>query len=232
MLRAVFGTVFLLFPAAIGTAVRYRASYRLREIDQVKLLEREQSAGELHETVADHVSAIAIRAQAGRPSLAVPRPTVRSLEVIEEERRARSPSFGRWSVSCATTRSPRSHRYGGRRHRGWPAGPHKVRVDVVLSGDLDASGRRSALDGSLAQESITNASQHARNATRIHVFVAGDEDCVRRPSTTVTPSQPNAARPATVVGMTERASSSAAPGGGRPREGGTVRAACEDGVGR
>ncbi len=31
----------------------------------------------------------------------------------------------------------------------------------------------------LAQEAITNATQHARHATRIDVHVAGDDDCVR-----------------------------------------------------
>ena len=66
--------------------MRYRASSRLRETDQVKLREREQLARELHDTVAHHVSAIAIRAQAGR-ALAPSRPdaAVDALEVIEEE---------------------------------------------------------------------------------------------------------------------------------------------------
>ena len=63
---SVAGLIFLLFPAALGASVRYWTSSRLRELDQVKLREREQLARELHDTVAHHVSAIAIRAQAGR----------------------------------------------------------------------------------------------------------------------------------------------------------------------
>ena len=77
--------VFLSLPAALGAAMRYRTRSRLRESDQVRLREREQLARELHDTVAHHVSAIAIRAQAGR-TVAASRPdaAVDALEVIEE----------------------------------------------------------------------------------------------------------------------------------------------------
>ena len=79
------GVPFLLLPAALGASVRYRASSRQRETDQVKLREREQLARELHDTVAHHVSAIAIQAQAGRTLAASqPEAAVRALEVIEE----------------------------------------------------------------------------------------------------------------------------------------------------
>jgi signal transduction histidine kinase len=83
---AVLAGLVLLFPAALGAAVRYRATARLRELDQVKLREREQLARELHDTVAHHVSAIAIRAQAGRLVAASdPEAAVDALKVIEEE---------------------------------------------------------------------------------------------------------------------------------------------------
>ncbi|NUR84147.1 MAG: histidine kinase, partial [Nonomuraea sp.] len=67
---------------ALGVAFRYRARARMRELDQVKLLEREQLARDLHDTVAHHVSAMAIRAQAG---LARPDTALEALRVIEEE---------------------------------------------------------------------------------------------------------------------------------------------------
>ena len=79
------GSAFFLLCGALGASVRYRTGSRLRERDQVRLREREQLARELHDTVAHHVSAIAIRAQAGR-TLAATRPeaAVDALEVIEE----------------------------------------------------------------------------------------------------------------------------------------------------
>jgi signal transduction histidine kinase len=86
VVEAVFGTMVLLFAAALGASVRYRATSRLHEMDQVKLREREQLARELHDTVAHHVSAIAIRAQAGRVVAASdPDAAVDALKVIEAE---------------------------------------------------------------------------------------------------------------------------------------------------
>ena len=80
------GVPFLLFPAALGASMRYRASSKLRETDQVRLRERERLARELHDTVAHHVSAIAIQAQAGRAVAARdPTPPCDALEIIEEE---------------------------------------------------------------------------------------------------------------------------------------------------
>ena len=62
----VAGYGFFLFAAALGAAIRYRTRIRIRDIDQAKAREREQLARELDDTVAHHVSGIAIQAQAGR----------------------------------------------------------------------------------------------------------------------------------------------------------------------
>ncbi|MET0693496.1 MAG: histidine kinase dimerization/phosphoacceptor domain-containing protein, partial [Propionibacteriaceae bacterium] len=76
---------FFLFAAALGAAIRYRAKVRVRDIDQAKARERELLARELHDTVAHHVSGIAIQAQAGRAVAAShPERAVEALAVIED----------------------------------------------------------------------------------------------------------------------------------------------------
>jgi signal transduction histidine kinase len=176
------GGVFLLLVAAIGVAVRYRDKEHHRGMDQVKLLEREQLARELHDTVAHHVSAIAIRAQAGRVVAASdPAAALDALAVIEEEA---SRTLAEMRAMVGALRqgeepdlAPQRGVADIERLVTGGAGP---RVDVELSGDLD--GLRPSVDATLyrlAQESITNARRHARHATRIEVTVHGDEDCVR-----------------------------------------------------
>jgi signal transduction histidine kinase len=175
--------VFLLFPAALGASVRYRASARLREREQVQLREREQLARELHDTVAHHVSAIAIQAQAGRiVAPQSPDGAVRALAAIEE---AASRTLEEMRTIVAALRDAdepdRAPQQGvadiERLARDAALGP---RIAVELSGDLDALRPSvGAATYRLAQESITNALRHARHATRIDVRVAGEEHCVR-----------------------------------------------------
>ena len=84
--EAVGGFLFLMFPAVLGALVRFWMTARTREIDQVRLREREQLARELHDTVAHHVSAMVVRAQAGRVMAASdPEAAIDALRVIEEE---------------------------------------------------------------------------------------------------------------------------------------------------
>ena len=205
------GIPFLLLPAAIGGLIRYRTSYRLRELDQVKLREREQLARELHDTVGHHVSAIAIRAQAGRV-LAETRPdaAVEALEVIEVEA-ARTLAEMRAMVSALRDSgdpdlSPQ--RGVADIEQLARTGGELPRVDVSLSGDLD--DLRSSVGAAvyrLAQESVTNAVRHARHATRIDVRVTGDDDWVRL--TVVDDGETGSTARSTsgfgLVGMTERA---------------------------
>lgn len=177
------GPPVLALPAALGAALRYRASTRLREADQVRLRERVQLARELHDTVAHHVSAIAIRAQAGR-TLAAARPeaAVEALEVIEE---AASRTLGDLRALVGALRDAGDADLAPQRGvadiaRLAHAAGDGPRVDVRLAGDLDdVRPLLGAAIYRIAQESITNALRHARQATRIDVRVTGERDCVR-----------------------------------------------------
>ena len=76
----------LVATVTLGVAFRWRAAARARELDRVKLLEREQLARDLHDTVAHHVSAIAIQAQAGTAVASTdPDAAAEVLRVIEGE---------------------------------------------------------------------------------------------------------------------------------------------------
>nr|SBP00551.1 Putative two-component system sensor kinase [Nonomuraea gerenzanensis] len=200
---------------ALGGTFRYRARARLRELDQVKLLEREQLARDLHDTVAHHVSAMAIRAQAGIATAASdPGAAVDALRVIEAEA-SRTLAEMRTMVrvlrrdrGLATPElAPSPHltdlRQLAGRARVGPA------VDVRLDGNLDGvPASVGAAIYRIAQESVTNARRHARHATRIEVSVAADDTSVRLRVSDDGDS--TAGRPVTVpgyglLGMIERA---------------------------
>jgi signal transduction histidine kinase len=79
-----FAVLFAL--AAFGAAMRYRVRARTRELERVRLLERERLAQEVHDAVAHHVSAMAVRAQAGLAvAAAEPGAAEEALRVIEAE---------------------------------------------------------------------------------------------------------------------------------------------------
>ena len=207
--NAVGGAGVLVTVVAVGAAFRYRARSRLRELDQAKLLERERLARDLHDTVAHHVSAMAIRAQAG---LAVaptqPEAAVDTLRLIEAEA-TRALAEMRAMVRVLRRDQPAelapSPRIADLLQLATRASAGPI-VDVEIDGDVeDLAPSIDTAIFRLAQESVTNARRHAKHATRIEIRVAADDKAVR-----LQVSDDGDARPAGtpgygLVGMAERA---------------------------
>lgn len=190
------GFAFFISILAVGAAVRYRGRERARELEQVKLFERAELARDLHDTVAHHVSAIAIRAQAGlvasgahhRPERGAQDPTARlvaatdALRVIEAEA-SRALAEMRSMVRSLRRDDPADYAPSPRiadienLARATTGHGPRVAVDIVGETDDIPSSVSTAIYR-LAQESVTNAVRHAQHATRISVDVVADETSV------------------------------------------------------
>ncbi|WP_030480977.1 sensor histidine kinase [Lentzea albidocapillata] len=181
--EAVGGGAVLGAACALGAAVRYRGRARARELDQVKLLERERLARDLHDTVAHHVSAMAIRAQAGLATVASrPEAAIEALALIESEA-SRALAEMRTMVRALRHNepadlapSPNVADIERLASPGRPGPEVDVRIDGAV-GDLPRSVGTAIYR--LTQESVTNARKHARHATRIEVRVTVGDSSVR-----------------------------------------------------
>ncbi|MFN8017290.1 MAG: sensor histidine kinase [Acidimicrobiales bacterium] len=206
------GALVVLLSFAIGLAVRSSAELRAEEVAGLRSRERSELARELHDTVAHHVSAIAVQAQAGRVVAATrPDAALEVLGVIEEEA-ARALEEMRSMVGALREGDPADLRpqqgirdLPGLERRGGIAGPQVV---VAIADGLDDV--RPSVDAAcfrLVQEAVTNALRHARHASLVQVSVDGDEDHVRL--TVVDDGRGSVAGAAApgfgLVGMAERA---------------------------
>lgn len=233
--EALGGLTLLLLAGAVGTAVRYQRIVRAQQFDRVRFHERDTLARELHDTVAHHVSAIAVQAQAGQVLARTgdQNGAAEALAVIEQEA---SRAMTEMRAMVGTLR--RDHgapEFGPARGvadietLATSEGATGLRIDVERRGDLD--GVRPGVEAALfrvAQESITNAKRHARHATRVHVLVAGDSDTVRLGVTDDGEHTPSGSRQPGygLVGMAERVSllGGTLEAGPNPDHGWTVQA--------
>lgn len=174
---------FFLFAAALGAAIRYRTKIHIRDIDQAKAREREQLARELHDTVAHHVSGIAIQAQAGRAIAdSHPERAIEALAIIED---AATRTLAELRAIVGVLRTTHDTEFAPQPgvaevEQLATDGRTRPSVEVTLCGELDdLSPAVGAAIYRLAQESITNARRHARHATQVTVAVTGDADQVR-----------------------------------------------------
>lgn len=178
----VAGYGFFLFSAALGASLRYHATARVRDIEQAKLRQRDQLARELHDTVGHHVSAIAITAQAGRIAAAShPDRAVAALETIED---AASRTLLEMRIMVRALREetePDLTPQPGVADIGNLASvAGRPRVDVHLSGDLDhLNPSVGVAPYRIAREAVTNATRHARSASRVAIRVLDEGDQVR-----------------------------------------------------
>lgn len=200
----------LVTTGAVGAALRYRARARMRELDQATLLERARLARDLHDTVAHHVSAMAIRAQAGLAMAHTqPEAATEALQLIEAEA---SRALTEMRTMVRVLRQPAEPaelaplprvadlaELSGQSHTGpW--------VDVEILGDVDALPPSVGTTiYRLAQEAITNARRHAQHATRIEVRVAADDTSVRLRVRDDGDAGPPGASGYGLIGMAERA---------------------------
>lgn len=178
----VAGYGFFLFSAALGAAVRYRTSSRVREIEQVRLRQRNELARELHDTVGHRVSAIAVQAQAGRAlSAADPKRALATLVTIEEEA---SRTLKEMRALVGVLRDGTDADLAPRRgvadiERLARPGGEVLGVRVQVSGDVEAV--EPAVSTALyliAAEAVTNATRHASGATHVTVDVTASRSQV------------------------------------------------------
>ncbi|RNL62020.1 sensor histidine kinase [Nocardioides marmoriginsengisoli] len=174
------GSTVLVAAFALGAAMRYRAVARQREVQQVRTLERGELARELHDTVAHHVSAIAIQAQAGRAVAATdPASAVEALAVIEAEA---SRTLYEMRTMVRVLRDGEAADYAPPRGIGDLDDLTRMSPVVQVHRDGDLAGLSQPVEVAvyrICQEAVTNAIRHSLNATTVTVAVTGDVGVVR-----------------------------------------------------
>lgn len=202
------GSAVIVAAAATGAAVRARSLLHNRQLDDVRRGERERLARDLHDTVAHHLTAIAITAQAGL-AVADRQPTAArdALRRIDEEA-TRTLAETRKVLHVLRTEEAPDRPLDDLAGLAASAGPGPA-VEVALADDLDLSPTLAAAVHRIAQEAVANARRHAVDATTVRVDVRRRLDLVEL---TVTddgrgPGHPRAGSGDGfgVVGMTERA---------------------------
>jgi signal transduction histidine kinase len=223
------GSALLLLIIALAAVFRYRADLWARQQVEVRNQERVALARELHDTVAHHVSAIAVQAQAGGVVAAnAPEKAAQIFAAIESEasrtlvemrsmvRLLREDEAIDYTANLAVTDLTELARTD--------ATPI---VEVTLHGCL--TGLPPAVNSALyrlGQESLTNALRHARGATFVRIDVRRERDDVRLRVTDDGATGPAREPGFGLMGMAERATllGGSLSAGPRPEGGWVVEA--------
>lgn len=165
---------------APGAYLRWRAMERRTRVHRVRAEERLAIARDLHDVVAHEVTGIVVRVQALR-HVADRRPELVGEALPEiEEAGARALDSMRGMVS--RLRGPEdapltSDPVDGLRSLATPAGPGHPEVSVRLEGPVpELPAAIGTAVWRIAQESVTNALRHARDASRVDIEVRDDAD--------------------------------------------------------
>lgn len=168
-LEEVIGSaVVMILPGSIGAVVRFRNEAQLRAVDQARLREREQLARELHDSVAHHMTAITLQAQAARAVLhESPDDAANALSAIESESKRTLVEL-RAIVGSLRDDAALTPAAGLTQIRELARSSTRPTVEVAFVGNLE--GLTPVMERALfrvAQEAVTNAIKHARNASRV-----------------------------------------------------------------
>lgn len=168
------GSAFLLLVAALGVAVRYRAAVADRERLEIRNQERVALARELHDTVAHHVSAIAVQAQAG--GVVAQRQPERAVDVLATIEAEATRTLAEMRTMVRVLRDGEDVGYaplpGAADLTALARTDSTPIIEVTIDGPVSALPR--PVDNAiyrLAQESVTNALRHAWDPTRVAIDV-------------------------------------------------------------
>ncbi len=202
--------VFVSLFGLIGLSLRLWSSRSSAMVSEAKTLERTRIARELHDSVAHHVSAIAVQAQGAQEVLSSdPDAAAGALAVIEQQASKTLVEMrlilGVLRERDGSDRAPQPGLADIERLAD-PAGSGPT-IAVTMSGELEhVEDAVSSGLFRLSQEAVTNARRHAKGASRVLVRVEGFDDHVRLTvaddGQTAAPAGPGYG----LVGMQERAS--------------------------
>jgi signal transduction histidine kinase len=199
------GSAVIVAAAAIGVAVRARSLLRGRQLEDVRRDERERLARDLHDTVAHHLTAIAISAQAG---LAVadsqPGATKDALRRIDSEATRTLAETRRVVRMLRTADEAPDRPLDDMAGLAAAVGPGPV-VEVSLDDRLELSPTVAAALHRIAQEAVANARRHAADVTEVRVEVTTRGDDLELTVTDDGAPVPRRASGFGILGMTERA---------------------------
>lgn len=172
-----------------GAALRYRAALQLVTAERIRLDERNRIARDLHDTVAHHVSAMAIQAEGARALLAT-RPEAAG-EALTAIHRTASTALDEMRTLVGVLRHPEapdtgpgsggSSAHGSTPGLGDLAGLARIEpslpVTISVAGDLeDVPAAAATTTFRIVQESLSNVRRHAPEASRVEVVVARQGD--------------------------------------------------------